>query len=271
MEILISGASTGIGKACAIHMARLGHSVWAGVRTSKNFEDINKLDVRSLRPVYLDVTNDASVKEGVSTVIKSAGTLHALINNAGVAIGGPIEAVSLEDWHRQFETNFFGVIRLTQCCLPWLRESKGRIINMSSLSGRLAFPFMGPYAASKFALEALSDSLRREMRPHGVQVSVIEPSAIATPIWEKSKTEGLGKTAQYSADMTAVYGKVMKHFAQRIDDVARRAAPVTVVTKAVEHALLARRPRTRYPVGYRTKPTTLLLNVLPDAWVDRAF
>jgi NAD(P)-dependent dehydrogenase (short-subunit alcohol dehydrogenase family) len=270
MEILISGASTGIGKACAIHMARTGHSVWAGVRSQKNFDDVNKMNVRGLRPVFLDVTEDASVKECVSLITKTSGTLNALVNNAGVAIGGPVEAVSMDDWHRQFETNFFGAIRLTQACLPLLRECKGRIVNMSSISGRMAFPFMGPYAASKYALEAMSDSLRRELLPYGVHVALVEPGAIATPIWEKSKTEGLGSTAAYSDSMKELYGASLLKLSKRIEDIAKNAAPVSVVTKAVEHALLARRPRTRYPVGKGIKATALLLNVIPDEWVDRA-
>src|SRR4051794_22636691 len=114
MEILISGASTGIGKACSIHIARLGHNVWAGVRTQKNFDDVVKLNVKGLKPVFLDVTDDNSVRDCLSTITKTAGTLNGLINNAGIAVGGPVEAVTMDDWHKQFEINVFGVVRLTQ-------------------------------------------------------------------------------------------------------------------------------------------------------------
>jgi NAD(P)-dependent dehydrogenase (short-subunit alcohol dehydrogenase family) len=270
MEILISGASTGIGKACAIHLARTGHSVWAGVRTQKNFDHVNKMNLKGLRPDFLEVTDDASVKDANSLITKTAGTLNALINNAGVAVGGPVEAVSMDEWQRQFDTNFFGVIRLTQACLPLLRECKGRIVNMSSISGRMAFPFLGPYAASKFALEAMSDSLRRELLPYGVHVAIVEPGAIATPIWEKSKIEGLSTAAGYSKAITELYGASLQKLLKRVDDIAKNAAPVSVVTRAVEHALFSRTPRTRYPVGKGVKTTALLANVIPDQWMDRA-
>lgn len=269
MEILISGASTGIGKACAVHMARLGHSVWAGVRTQKNFDEVSKLNVQGLKPIFLDVTDEKSVDECVRTITKKAGAINGLVNNAGIAVGGPVEAVKLEDWRRQFDINVFGVISLTQACLPLLRESRGRVVNMSSISGRIASPFMGPYAASKFALEALSDSLRREMLPLGVSVSIVEPGAIATPIWEKARTEGLGKSAKYPAALNEVYGRRLDKFSQRVEQIARDAAPVSVVTKAVEHALTARTPRTRYPVGKGIKTSAVLSRVLPDQWMDR--
>lgn len=271
MEILISGASTGIGKACAVHMARLGHTVFAGVRTQKDFDGLTKANVKGLTPVFLDVTDGASIRECVSAIIKQAGTLHALVNNAGVAMGGPVEAVSMEDWRKQFDINFFGAIELTQACLPLLRESKGRIVNMSSISGRIAFPFMGPYASSKFALEAASDSLRRELLRHGVKVMVIEPGAIATPIWEKSKSESLGKTAKYPQAILDVYGASLNKFSQLIDDTTAKAAPVSMVTAAVEHALTARRPRTRYPVGKGIKTSAVLSRLLPDRLMDKVF
>jgi NAD(P)-dependent dehydrogenase (short-subunit alcohol dehydrogenase family) len=269
MEILISGASTGIGKASAVHLAGLGHSVWAGVRSQKDFDGITDLNISGLRPVFLDVTDEASVRECVRLVTKTAGTLDGLVNNAGVVVWGPIETVTMADWRRQFEINFFGSVLLTQTCLPLLRKSKGRVINVSSIAGRMAFQFMGPYAASKFALEAMSDSLRREMYHHGVHVAVIEPGAIATPIWEKS-AELTNKLDQYSPELRSLYGTVVEKCFRFMEQTARDAAPVSVVTKALEHALLSPRPRTRYPVGKGIKPLTLLAKVIPDRWMDRA-
>lgn len=269
MDILISGASTGIGKACAIHLARTGHTVWAGVRTQKNFDDITKMNVRGLQAVFLDVTSADSIRDCVSTLTKKSGTLHGLVNNAGIAIGGPIEAVSIEDWRRQFECNVFGAIALTQACLPLLRESKGRIVNMSSISGCIAAPFLGPYAASKFALEAFSDTLRREMLPFGVKVSIVEPGAIATPIWEKAKTEGLGSIDDYPSSVREVYGAALARFAQQLEKATRRAGPVSLVTAAVEHALVAGTPRTRYPVGRGIRTSSVLARVIPDTLMDR--
>jgi NAD(P)-dependent dehydrogenase (short-subunit alcohol dehydrogenase family) len=268
MDILISGSSTGLGRACAVHMARLGHNVWAGVRSEKAFEEVKKLNVKGLTPVYLDVCDEKSILECTSMIKKKAGILHGLVNNAGIAVGGPIEGIKLEDWRRQFETNVFGQIRVTQECLPLLRESKGRIVNMSSISGKIASPFLGPYAASKYALEAVSDSLRRELRKHGVKVSIVEPGAIATPIWEKSRTDGL-EPGRFSQEIMDVYGFALQKFIKKVEKVEREASPVSVVTKAVEHALTAKNPRTRYPVGKGISFVAALSRALPDKLLDR--
>ncbi len=268
MEILVSGSSTGLGRAISVHMARKGNSVWAGVRSEKSFEEIKKLNVNGLRPVYLDVTDEKSVKDCVGQIKKQAGILHGLVNNAGIAVGGPVEGVKLEDWRRQFETNVFGQVRVIQECLPLLRMSKGRIVNMSSISGKIASPFLAPYAGSKYALEAISDSLRREMRKFGVRVSIVEPGAIATPIWEKSKDQGL-KPNNFAPEIMEVYGHTLNKFLKKIEQVEREASPVSVVTAAVEHALTARRPRTRYPVGRGISFVAALSRALPDRLLDR--
>lgn len=269
MEILISGASTGIGRACAIHLANAGHTVWAGVRAEKSFQELEKLSVRGLTPVYLDVTDSKSLASAVKDVKKTSGGLHGLINNAGIAVGGPIEGLSMDDWRRQFDTNFFGLIELTKACLPMLRESKGRIINMSSLSGRIASPYMGPYSASKFALEAYSDTLRREVGKFGVEVCVVEPGPIDTPIWKKSMQEGLDKKAQMSDDVQAAYGRSLDKFFKTIEKAELAASPVEWVVRAVDHALTARRPRTRYPVGRGIGVAAKISNVMPDRVMDR--
>lgn len=268
MVILISGASTGIGRACAVHLARLGHTVWAGVRSSEHFDAVRALNVRGLEPVTLDVTSDRSIREAIHHIGKTSGNLHILVNNAGIAVGGPVEAVAVADWRRQFETNLFGVVALTQAALPLVREAKGRIINMSSISGRIAFPFMGPYAASKFALEAMSDSLRREVKGLGVHVALIEPGAISTPIWNKAREEGLGRVSQLSAEMTSVYGHALDRFRENLDRVINQAAPVSVVVNAVEHAALSSRPRLRYPVGKGIQFSALISKLLPDSILD---
>lgn len=174
----------------------------------------------------------------------------------------------MEEWRRQFDTNVFGQVRVIQEALPLLRESKGRIVNMSSISGKIAIPFMGPYAGSKYAFEAISDSLRREMRPYGVKVSIVEPGAIATPIWEKSKNESL-KTDKFSAAIMEIYGPTLTKFLKELEKTERNASPVSVVTAAVEHALTARSPRTRYPVGKGISFAAALSRALPDRWLDR--
>ena len=269
MDILISGASTGIGRALAVQLARSGKAVWAGVRSQKSFDELRKLNLHGLNPLFLDVTDSQSIADAMSLLNKKAGMLNALINNAGIAVGGPIEGLTMADWRRQFDTNFFGLIELTKACLPSLRESKGRIVNMSSLSGRVASPFLSPYAASKFALEAYSDSLRREMRKHGVKVSVIEPGAINTPIWRKSMTENQKRKAKLPDEILQVYGASLDRFFKAMEKSEISASPVALVTAAVEHALTSRNPRTRYPVGRGIGALTRLSGVLPDAWMDQ--
>jgi NAD(P)-dependent dehydrogenase (short-subunit alcohol dehydrogenase family) len=243
--------------------------VWAGVRSQKSFDDIHKANVQGLRPVFLDVCDDKSVSEALSQIKKTSGMLHGLVNNAGIAVGGPVEGVKLEDWRRQFETNVFGQIRVIQECLPLIRQSKGRIVNLSSIAGKVASPFMGPYCSSKFALEAVSDALRRELRPHGVKVCIVEPGPIDTPIWEKSQTEGLKKVDEYGPVLKEAYGASMQDFKKQIEKAVKRAAPVSVVVKAIEHALTARSPKIRYPVGKGIPAAVMIAGTLPDAWMDK--
>jgi NAD(P)-dependent dehydrogenase (short-subunit alcohol dehydrogenase family) len=269
MDILISGASTGIGRAASIHMARLGHTVWAGVRSQKSFDDLTRLNVKGLNPVILDVCDEKSIVACVSQIKKTSGMLHALVNNAGIALGGPVEGVPLADWRLQFETNVFGQIRVMQECLPLLRESKGRIINLSSVSGKIASPFMAPYTASKHALEAVSDSMRRELKSLGVKVIIIEPGAIATPIWEKSMSEARPKMDRLPPPLKEVYAPIMDKFLKNLDKVIQKASPVKLVTKAIEHALLSNTPKSRYPVGPGIRTAIFLAGSLPDKWVDK--
>lgn len=269
MDILISGASTGIGRAASIHMARLGHTVWAGVRSQKSFDDLTRLNVQGLHPVILDVCDEESIVACVSKIKKTSGMLHALVNNAGIAIGGPVEGVAMSDWRLQFETNVFGQIRVMQECLPLLRESKGRIVNISSISGKVASPFMAPYSASKHALEAISDSLRREVKSLGVKVIIVEPGAIATPIWEKSISDTRPKLDGMPASVKDTYAPIMDKFLKSLDKVVQRASPVSLVTKTLEHALLSSMPKSRYPVGPGIRAAIFLSGTLPDTWVDK--
>lgn len=269
MNILISGASTGVGRGAAVHLAASGHEVWAGVRSQKSHDELERLNIPRLHPVFLDVTDTRSIAGAVSEVKKQGGVLHALINNAGVATGGPIEGLSMAEWRRQFDINFFGPVELTKACLALLRESKGRIVNMSSVSGRISSPYLGPYTASKFALEAFSDTLRREVGKFGVKVAVIEPGPIQTPIWEKAAVQAEQRRAELSEAMRSVYGKSIEKFFKSLEQSQKTAAPVADVVKAVEHALTAREPRARYPVGHGILTLTKLSNVLPDSWMDQ--
>ena len=242
--------------------------VWAGVRSDSAFESLRKMNVRGIEPLILDVTDPKSVRAAVSRIKKSSGMLNGLVNNAGIVVAGPIECLPIEEWRRQFEVNFFGLVDLTRECLPLLRESKGRVVNMSSISGRVASPFLSPYSASKFALEAYSDSLRREMQPLGVKVSIVEPGPIDTPIWRKSSAGNFEKAKEYPPEITEVYGKAVDKFIKEMEKAELSAAPVILVCKAVEHALNARSPRTRYPVGRGIGIASVMAGVLPDKWMD---
>ncbi len=267
--VIVTGASTGIGYATAKALSKRGCQVFAGVRKDADFERLAKDGVE---PVLLDVTQENSIQkalEAVSARRKKGNTL-SLVNNAGLAIGGPVEAVSMEKWKEQFEVNVFGLIRATQTFLPWIRESKGRVVNISSVSGLAAIPYLGPYAASKFAVEAISDSLRREIQRFGCKVIVIEPGPIQTPIWEK----GLGKKEAIAEaipePLKAVYGESLESFYRMVKKSAESAVSTEKVTQVIEKALFQKTPKTRYVVGdLSVSLQTKLLPFLPDRWMDK--
>jgi NAD(P)-dependent dehydrogenase (short-subunit alcohol dehydrogenase family) len=255
---LVTGASSGIGRACATHLAARGFEVLAGVR---NEDDAPP----NTEPVRLDVTS----AEDIAAVAERAGThLHALINNAGIAVNGPIEVVPVEDWRHQFEVNLIGQVAVTRALLPALLNARGRIVNMSSISGRNALPLVGPYAASKFALEAVNDTLRREVGPHGVKVACIEPGMIVTPVWAKSRATGESLADAMPADARRRYEPMinaLRTFAERAE---REGLPPEAVAEVVGHAVTARRPRTRYVVGREALVRVVLGRLLPDRAMD---
>src|SRR5216684_7141096 len=183
-NIVITGASTGIGEACALRLDGLGYRVFAGVRRFADGEALKKKSSDRLSPVMLDVTSEESITAAVRTV--GDVPLAGLVNNAGIVVAGPLELIPIAMWRKQLEVNVIGQVAVTQAFLPMLRAGCGRIVNMGSIAGRSALPFSGPYCASKFALEGLTDSLRMELRQFGISVSIIEPGAVKTPIWEKT-------------------------------------------------------------------------------------
>jgi NAD(P)-dependent dehydrogenase (short-subunit alcohol dehydrogenase family) len=252
-SVLITGASTGIGRACALHLDRLGWQVFAGVRRAADAVALKAEASASLEPLILDVTRSEQVAasaEQVSSLVGEHG-LHGLVNNAGISIGGPLEFVPMELWRRQFEVNVLGVVCVTQAFLPLLRLAGGRIINISSTSGLNAMPAMGPYTASKFALEALSDSLRVELRRLGVKVILVEPGTVFTPIWERSLAIADAWLAEAPPAMFELYGDfipIVRGWALSAD---RRGLPIERVSKAVTLALTVKNPKARYLViGY---------------------
>ncbi|MEQ1793856.1 MAG: SDR family oxidoreductase [Nitrospira sp.] len=269
--VVITGASTGIGAACAWHLDRLGFTVFAGVRRMEDGEALKAQASSRLQPLLLDVTDAGSIARARQVVTELIGDrgLAGLVNNAGIAVAGPLEAVPIADLRRQFEVNVIGQVAVTQAFLPLLRKGRGRIVNMGSIAGRAAMPVMGPYSASKFALEALTDALRLEVQQWGIHVSIVEPGAIATPIWTKSGTNAEELELTTTAELNALYAGVIAGVRARVAEAAARAIPPDAVSEAVVHALTASCPKTRYLVGRDAKVRALMIKLLPDRWSDR--
>jgi NAD(P)-dependent dehydrogenase (short-subunit alcohol dehydrogenase family) len=271
MAVVVTGASTGIGAACALDCAGRGMTVFAGVRDPRAGEVLAKKGGRLLIPITIDVTDEQSIMRSVEVVqrVVGEGGLGGLVNNAGIVIGSPLEVIPLSHLRKQLEVNVIGQIAVTQAFLPMLRRGRGRIVNMGSIAGRGTIPLLGPYSASKYALEALTDALRMELQPWGIQVSIIEPGAIATPIWEKSTKEAENLEASVSEDAKALYGEAVMRIREAIEQAAQRAIPPEAVVRAVHHALTASRPRTRYLVGSDAKLRAWMVKWLPDRVQDR--
>ena len=270
--VLITGASTGIGEACALHLDRLGFTVFAGVRKEADGRELQAKASPRLTPLSLDVTDQGQVTAAVHAIEGGLGTagLWGLVNNAGIAVGGPLEFLPVDEFRRQLEVNVVGQLRVTQAFLPLVRRARGRIVNMSSVSGRLAAPFMGPYSSSKFALEAISDALRLELKPWGIMVSVIEPSNVATPIWEKSLRAGMAVMERLPSRARELYGPVIARMPEVVRASARSGVSPELVARAVAHALTARHPRTRYRVGRGAALAVAFGRMAPDRVRDWA-
>lgn len=258
--VLITGASSGIGAAVAQELAEQGFSAFGTIRRP---EDGAALAARGVVPVRMDVTDAPSIAAARVAVEAALGgrPLVALVNNAGIPAAGPLELVPLADLRRVLEVNLVGAVAVTQAFLPLLRVSRGRIVNMSSVAGRAAMPFMGLYAASKFGLEAVSDSFRRELSPFGVRVIVIEPGSIQTNIWDKVEAMDLGL---YRG---TPYAPVLERFRNEAIRGGRRAPPATIVAHAVLRALTARRPPIRIIVSAHPWMERLAMR-LPDRVLD---
>lgn len=264
-SVVITGASTGIGRACAVRMAERGMHVFAGVRKDEDADSVRE-ENENIEPVKLDVTQADQIASAVQQVQERVGGagLQGLVNNAGIGHGGPLEAIDLEELRWQFEVNVFGPQQVTQAFLPLLRKGHGRIVNMSSIGGRIAQPFMGPYTASKFALEALSDALREELAHWDLHVSIIEPGAIKTPIWDKSVNYAETAKAKLDEEMQKRYGRAIDAVQKRLEKTGESGTSPERVADAVEHALTSPRPRTRYLVGTDAKVGAFLRWLLPD-------
>ena len=263
---MITGASTGIGAACALHLDRLGWRVFAGVRRQADADTLRAQSSPRLTPISLDVTDTVSISTAASAVAGGVGQagLAGLVNNAGIVVPGPIEFLPLTDLRRQLEINVVGQVAVTQAFLPLIRAGRGRIVNMGSISGRMATPFTGAYAASKFALEALTDALRLELAPWGISVSIVEPGAVATPIWEKSARTAEAMLGSVQPEALVLYAEAIEAVKRTAADAAKRAVDPVDVARIVEHALTAARPRTRYVVGREAKFRAAMALLVPD-------
>jgi NAD(P)-dependent dehydrogenase (short-subunit alcohol dehydrogenase family) len=269
--VVITGASTGIGRACAVRMDSLGYRVFAGVRKTEDGDALRAAASSRLTPVHIDVTDAASIASARETIGQQLGDagLRGLVNNAGIGVGGPLEFIDIDELRRQFEVNVFGQVAVTQAFLPLIRRAKGRIVNIGSVGGRLASPFIGPYSASKFAMEAITDALRFELREWGIDVAIVEPGSIATPIWDKSRDTADDIERNMTAEARTLYGGMIGAIRAFLDDTAKRAIPPERVADAVQHALTAKRPKTRYLVGTDARLQAALATVAPDRIVDR--
>ncbi len=269
--MVITGASTGIGAACALDLAVRGWRVFAGVRKSADGDALKATSPAGVEPVLLDVTDPLSIGNAARFVTEAVGPggLAGLVNNAGVAVTGPLEALPIAALRNQFEVNVIGQIAVTQAFLPLVRQGRGRIVNMGSIAGRATTPLMGPYCASKFALESLTDALRLELQPWGIHVSIIEPGAIATPLWDKSKRASVEVEAAAPSDKIKRYAEVVARVREAVAEAEQRAISPDAVVKAVRHALTARRPKTRYLVGNDANIRALMQKLLPDRLHDR--
>ena len=270
-SILITGASTGIGRETALHFDRAGWKVFPGVRKPGDAEELRSVASDRIDPVIVDVTDQATIDAAREHVAANGNSLDALVNNAGIAVGGPVEGVPLERWRHQFEVNLFGQIAVTQAFLPLLRASHGRIIMVSSVSGRVSSAYLGAYSASKFALEAVSDSLRAELRRLGVHVSVVEPSPTESAIWGKVDREADDQRAAMTPEQVEVYGEHADRFVEAFKEFGRtQAVPTAKVVNAIDHAVTSKRPRTRYLIGVAGRGQVVGKALLPARTLDRA-
>lgn len=265
--VLVTGASSGIGEACALRLDRRGFAVYAGVRKDEDAERLRSAASERLRPVMLDVADGDSIAAAFGE-IGEGSALAGLVNNAGVTMPGPVEFLPLDELRHQLEVNLVGQVAVTQAAIPLLRRApRARIVNMGSIGGRVAQPFISAYGASKHALEAVTDSLRIELGPWGIDVSIVEPGTIATPIWEKGTAAGDDLLENAPPAARELYGERIAGVRRYAVEAAKRGLPPDAVARAVEHALTARRPRTRYVVGREARLMLAVSGLVPDrAW-----
>ena len=269
--VVITGASTGIGRATALRLARAGFAVLAGVRREEDGAALRAQDGR-IEPVIVDVTDAGQIAALAARV--GGSPLAGLVNNAGIAVAGPLEGVPLDLVRRQYEVNVFGLLAVTQALLDPIRAGQGRIVNIGSIGGRINTPFVGPYSSSKAAVRSLSAALRRELRPWDIRVALVEPGALDTPIWRKGEA-GAQETIDALPDrVRSLYARPLDALVAATRKIAANASSADDAAQAIEHALTAERPKAIYTVGREARIQGALHSVLPartfDALVARA-
>jgi NAD(P)-dependent dehydrogenase (short-subunit alcohol dehydrogenase family) len=268
---LITGASTGIGQATALRLDERGWRVFAGVRREEDAESLRSEGSERLEPLTLDVTDGAQIAAAAERIGAEVGErgLDGLVNNAGIGMIAPLETIPVDDFRRQIEVNLIAQVAVTQGILPLIRRAGGRVVFVSSVGGRMALPFGGPYHASKFGLEGVADSLRQELRPWGIEVVVIEPGSIDTPIWKRAVSSAEEIAARAPAAQEELYGERLVGLEEGAERTAARGIAPEKAAKAIEQVLTRRRPRTRRRVGMDARGQILLRRLLPDRVLDR--
>ncbi len=259
--VLVTGASAGIGKATAIYLAQNGYNVYGAARRTDKMQDLKK---HGIKPISLDVTKDESIIECVNQIYKEAGNIDILVNNAGFGSYGAIEDVPMADAKYQLEVNVFGAMRLTQLVLPKMRENKfGKIVNISSVGGKTSFPLGGWYHASKFALEALSDAMRREVKQFGIDVIVIEPGGI------KSEWGGIAFESMVKTSGNTAYAKMAKSIEKVFTATLDKNPEPIVIAKLIKKGIEAKSPKARYSGGHMAAPSLFMARFIPDRLQDK--
>jgi NAD(P)-dependent dehydrogenase (short-subunit alcohol dehydrogenase family) len=268
--VLVTGASSGMGKACALRLAQGGFTVFAGVRKERDAQALRESGSPRRIPVILDVTNDQTIADAFRTISDAVGTagLAGLVNNAGIAVTGPIELVSLQELRRQYEINVFGQVAVTQAFLPLIRAARGRIINVGSVGARFALPFGGALNSSKAAFESISDSLRMELRPWGIHVILVSPGSIRTSAEAKLVADSESTVNAFSAEGKTRYASSYRAFVQALLELESHGVGPEVVAETVYGALTTRSPKRRYPVGPKSRLLPFLFTMLPANIAD---
>jgi NAD(P)-dependent dehydrogenase (short-subunit alcohol dehydrogenase family) len=269
--VLVTGASSGMGRACALRLDRVGYQVFAGVRKAADAEALAQAASARLIPLFLDVTDETALAAAVGTVTEHVGEagLVGLVNNAGVGVTAPVELLPLAQLRRQLEINVTAQIAVTQAFLPLLRKARGRILNVGSVGGKITIPFGGPLCASKSAFEALNDALRMELHPWGIHVCLIAPGSIRTPAVDKLVEDSETMARTFSEEGARRYARAYRTFIQAFLKQEEEGVPPERMADTVLRALTTRTPRTRYPVGPLSRILPLLARLLPARLLDQ--